>query len=129
MITKTCTVVLHQQRQLRPIRDDHRFFSCEFCEFESTARMITAWSARGFANRVRRHRMRALRAVSMHLKACLVATNASGAMRSFSATTALGADLTEPSALRGCSGGSGFDFFNEDPANPLVLTTYDMALL
>ena len=104
-------------------------FSCEFCEFEFNGADDYSVECESDLPTECDGTVTVSSTCSIDAPevACLVATNASGAMRTFSATTALGAGPDGAFRLYGAAaqGVADSDFFNEDPANPLVLTTYD----
>ena len=105
------------------------FFSCEYCEFDFTGADDYTVECESDLPTECPEGVTVASTCSEDASevACLVATNASGAMRTFSATTALGAGPDGAFRLYGASaqGVADSDFFNEDPANPLELTTYD----
>ena len=105
------------------------FFSCEYCEFDFTGADDYTVECESDLPTECPEGVTVASTCSEDASevACLVATNASGAMRTFSATTALGAGPDGAFRLYGAAaqGVADSDFFNEDPANPLELTTYD----
>ena len=105
------------------------FFSCEYCEFDFTGADDYTVQCESDLPTECPEGVTVASTCSEDASevACLVATNASGAMRTFSATTALGAGPDGAFRLYGAAaqGVADSDFFNEDPANPLELTTYD----
>ena len=105
------------------------FFSCEYCEFDFTGADDYTVDCESDLPTECPEGVTVASTCSEDVSevACLVATNASGAMRTFSATTALGAGPDGAFRLYGAAaqGVADSDFFNEDPANPLELTTYD----